>query len=95
MCPASATPCRPSPKTAHAPVLSSTAASGPGSRGHPARAANKNVSTAAAINVSPALPRATPCANELTWLMKLSPLTGTPVSRPSCPLTMISATPAR
>ena len=95
MCPASATPCRPSPKTAHAPVLSSTAASGPGSRGNENRAANKNASTAAAIKVSPGLPCPTPCANELAWLMKLSPVTGTPVSRPSCPLTMISATPAR
>ena len=36
MCPASATPCPPSPKMAHAAVLSSTAASGPGSRGHQA-----------------------------------------------------------
>jgi hypothetical protein len=34
-------------------------------------------------------------ANEVSWLMKLSPVTRTPVSRPSCPAIMMSATPAR
>ena len=76
ICPTSATPCCPRPKIAQTAVLSSTAASGPGSRGHRDCAVNRNTSTAAAITTSPGFTCASRPANETTWAMKLSPVTG-------------------
>ena len=55
----------------------------------------RNASTAAAMMTSPGLTCASPQANETTWAMKVSPVTRTPVSWPSCPAIMMNATPVR
>ena len=87
-------PCRSSENTATAADASATAMNGPGARG------TIRASTSSAASTAADSARVGQCtfgrawANERTSAMKPSPVTVVPVNLPSCPATMISATPA-
>src|SRR6266545_2214514 len=85
--------CRSNPTTAR--VASSTASSGTGRAGRRHCPISRKASTAAANSSVPTFNWGRCRTKEARWPAKVSPVTGTPVSLPSWPTTMIMATPAR
>jgi len=93
--PTTAIPCCSRPPAHTTPADTRTAISGPGTRGQRARTTNRKASTSAASRTVAGWAWPMPLAKDASSATNVRPVTGTPVSLASCPLIMITATPAR